>query len=1026
MRRETITTTASPGSATPVAPFNYDDKIETFAAILTRIEAEKNRDVITVLAKIEENTAVLKKLKPGNLPAIATATAKEESPFPRQRLFDGAAGVLAGRTPASQRRDSQGRFVGKATGPQPAGESSIPFATARLATEEDLDHEQKRRKATSTASASTIATAASPEPVHAQGSAHETSSERDNRGRFVGKSKSQEARSEQRNKDEKKSLLESLRDGIGSVGAKGKSAIAANAGTIEEAAGRAAGGPIFEAAMELKGAVDSARDEDSMIGKAARWAGRKTGILKGEEEKTSTASASTIATAASPEPVHAQGSAHETSSERDNRGRFVGKSKSQEARSEQRNKDEKKSLLESLRDGIGSVGAKGKSAIAANAGTIEEAAGRAAGGPIFEAAMELKGAVDSISDEDSMISKAARWAGKKTGISKGEEEKPSKEGRDEKGRFLTGTAKADDGSKKIIETLKGSENEDEKRHEELIKAILKGNKDEGRGPKSMGLPYSRETGPGAVERRRARKEKEAKKTVFRPKSSTKKGSLAYLPNATMPGSSGPGGGGGGLDIPAPPGGLPKILKTVAKVLPVLAALPLGTIAAGVTAVGAVASAGYSAATGKDNPISKLAQAAGLVPKLETDANGKIVAGAVATASESGKGGAGTISTGKNDAGGASYGKKQLASAGGMNSSVAQFVRQSSHAEEFKGLMPGTPEFNQKWKEIAGKDKNFGNEQDAYVAKTMSAPVIARAVKGGFNTEDVGIREALISQSIQHGLGGNKKILQGAQDDLIRQYGSVEAASATAQIDALTKSRKNYVNRVAEGKTQTAQGLRAKGDEKGALKAEGEAKQLRSIAGAGGRYDKENAIVKELSATGGIVGKTAIAQKQKVVEPVVEGEAIREKASATELATTPVSMATATATPVKDMRQRIFARTRARTVALGGGSLEAKPIEVGAMATEPATVLATGMPARSVRQPERMTTARAEIQEAPSSIPGPKQVGSDVNGMVMAALDKLNATMAKMTGQDEAKRSGVPPIRTEFDDTMLTLMAYDRI
>ena len=203
MSRETTTTTASPGSATPVAPFNDDDKIEAFAEIIKARFEVSSKEPVALLKRIATNTDALRKLKPG----IVTATAKEESPFPRQRLFDGAAGVLAGRTPASQRRDSQGRFVGKATGPQPAGESSIPVVTARLATEEDLDHEQKRRKATSTASASTIATAASPEPVHAQGSAHETSSERDNRGRFVGKSKSQEARSEQRNKDEKKSLL---------------------------------------------------------------------------------------------------------------------------------------------------------------------------------------------------------------------------------------------------------------------------------------------------------------------------------------------------------------------------------------------------------------------------------------------------------------------------------------------------------------------------------------------------------------------------------------------------------------------------------------------------------------------------------------------------------------------------------------------------------------------------------------------------------------------------------------------------
>jgi hypothetical protein len=176
--------------------------------------------------------------------------------------------------------------------------------------------------------------------------------------------------------------------------------------------------------------------------------------------------------------------------------------------------------------------------------------------------------------------------------------------------------------------------------------------------------------------------------------------------------------------------------------------------------------------------------------------------------------------------------------------------------------------------------------------------------------------------------------------------------------------------------------------------------------------------------------TGMPARSEQASNLAKGESFREKASSSAAATTVDQVepiATATAAPVADIRKHILSRTRARTAALGGGSLEAKPIEGGAMATEPATSLATGMPARSVRQPERMTTASADMPEAPSSIPGPKQVGSDMNGVFMAAIDKLNAAMAKMTGQDEAaKRSGVPPIRTEFDDTMLTLMAYDRV
>jgi len=62
-----------------------------------------------------------------------------------------------------------------------------------------------------------------------------------------------------------------------------------------------------------------------------------------------------------------------------------------------------------------------------------------------------------------------------------------------------------------------------------------------------------------------------------------------------------------------------------------------------------------------------------------------------------------------------------------------------------------------------------------------------------------MREALISQSVNHGFGGNKRILAKARARLSGEYGTVVAAPAQAQLDAIYESRKNYVNRLAENK-----------------------------------------------------------------------------------------------------------------------------------------------------------------------------------------------------------------------------------
>ncbi|MEI7638432.1 MAG: hypothetical protein WCJ37_14070, partial [Syntrophus sp. (in: bacteria)] len=126
-------------------------------------------------------------------------------------------------------------------------------------------------------------------------------------------------------------------------------------------------------------------------------------------------------------------------------------------------------------------------------------------------------------------------------------------------------------------------------------------------------------------------------------------------------------------------------------------------------------------------------------------------------------------------------------------------------------------------------------------------------------------------------------------------------------------------------------------------------------------------------------------------------------------------------------------------AAGAGSLEPKPI-AGAMAEtatantmpgsqEPVTSLASAVTARP-SPPERMTTtARADNTVSPGKqAPGPaSQGGMDMSGVLMAAITKLNSAVSKLAeGRDEVARPGGQQIRTEFDDTMLQLMAYDRI
>jgi type VI secretion system (T6SS) spike protein VgrG3 len=88
--------------------------------------------------------------------------------------------------------------------------------------------------------------------------------------------------------------------------------------------------------------------------------------------------------------------------------------------------------------------------------------------------------------------------------------------------------------------------------------------------------------------------------------------------------------------------------------------------------------------------------------------------------------------------------------------VGRFVAQSDFAwaSEFAGLVPGTPAFTQKWKEVAVREpEKFQDAQHAYIKRTHFDPLAAtiRADDGlDITTRSHALQNAVWSTAVQHG------------------------------------------------------------------------------------------------------------------------------------------------------------------------------------------------------------------------------------------------------------------------------------
>ena len=155
---------------------------------------------------------------------------------------------------------------------------------------------------------------------------------------------------------------------------------------------------------------------------------------------------------------------------------------------------------------------------------------------------------------------------------------------------------------------------------------------------------------------------------------------------------------------------------------------------------------------------------------KTDKDGSYKLGQISKKYESGNAGPGTVSSGKGDKGGVSYGTHQLASfrdqqgnskaSASSNSPVQQFVNSSKWKGEFQGLVPGTPSYSAKWKEIASKEPAaFEEAQYQYFKGEYFNKGSNNIRAAGLDLSGRGpaVQEAIWSTSIQYGPGGARKV-----------------------------------------------------------------------------------------------------------------------------------------------------------------------------------------------------------------------------------------------------------------------------
>jgi len=164
-------------------------------------------------------------------------------------------------------------------------------------------------------------------------------------------------------------------------------------------------------------------------------------------------------------------------------------------------------------------------------------------------------------------------------------------------------------------------------------------------------------------------------------------------------------------------------------------------------------------------------------------------GATSARFESATGDPGAVSLGRGDHGGASYGTYQLATGPGT---LQKYLRQSRFGEQFKDLEPGTPAFNNKWREVAAEQPDFGADQHDFIKRTHFNPAISRLAARGIDVEGRGpaVQDMVWSTSVQYPSAPGI-VVRGLEESFGKDF---DAGSLTDRqiVDAVQDSKLRHV------------------------------------------------------------------------------------------------------------------------------------------------------------------------------------------------------------------------------------------
>ena len=111
-----------------------------------------------------------------------------------------------------------------------------------------------------------------------------------------------------------------------------------------------------------------------------------------------------------------------------------------------------------------------------------------------------------------------------------------------------------------------------------------------------------------------------------------------------------------------------------------------------------------------------------------------------------------------DPGGVSYGSHQLSSktkGKATGGTMAEFLKSSegqAWSDQFKGMMPGSKQFTNKYNEIVNNPENkqkFAEDQHKFIYRSHYVPIVQRAHRLGYDVNDPYVKEALYSASVQY-------------------------------------------------------------------------------------------------------------------------------------------------------------------------------------------------------------------------------------------------------------------------------------